>query len=160
MLIAAYIMHAKKQRAAAVMLVCAAAGLLRVAGYAFLGARRSERNYRKRLLFAQSYADSAYANGLKACMRGAMRFLPKLRLSRGNIAGGQEHAYVFSAGMRSAQAEYRHAALSGCMCPHLRLFCFAAFRLTAQGCGPRSCLRSSAYTAPWRASPQALCARQ
>ena len=36
LLIAAYIMHAKKQRAATVMLVCAAAGLLRVAGYAFL----------------------------------------------------------------------------------------------------------------------------
>ena len=36
LLIAAYIMHAKKQRAATVMLVCAAAGLLRVAGYASL----------------------------------------------------------------------------------------------------------------------------
>lgn len=36
LLIAAYIMHMKKQRAATVMLVCAAAGLLRVAGYAFL----------------------------------------------------------------------------------------------------------------------------
>lgn len=36
LLIAAYIMHAKKQRAATVMLLSAAAGLLRVAGYAFL----------------------------------------------------------------------------------------------------------------------------
>ena len=36
LLIAAYIMHAKKQRAAMIMLLSAAAGLLRVAGYAFL----------------------------------------------------------------------------------------------------------------------------
>ena len=36
LLIAAYIMHMKKQRAATVMLLSAAAGLLRVAGYAFL----------------------------------------------------------------------------------------------------------------------------
>ena len=92
LLIAAYIMHAKKQRAATVMLLSAAAGLLRVAGYAFLP-REEVSEIIEKARFSRNHTPTA--------------LMPKLRLLRGQYCWGTGARLGIFSGMHSAQAEYR-----------------------------------------------------